>query len=64
MVKNSTASPRDAGDVGLIPVSARSPGAGHGNPLQHSCLKNPMDKGSLEGYSAWGCKESDMTEVI
>ena len=34
-----------AGDVGLIPGSGRSPGEGNGNPLQYSCLENPMDRG-------------------
>ena len=34
-----------AGDLGLIPGSGRSPGGGHGNPLQYSCLENPMDRG-------------------
>ena len=33
----------DAGDMGLIPGPGRSPGGGHGNPLQYSCLENPMD---------------------
>ena len=33
-----------AGDAGLIPGSGRSPGEGNGNPLQYSCLENPMDK--------------------
>ena len=33
------------GDLGLIPGSGRSPGGGHGNPLQYSCLQNPMDRG-------------------
>ena len=37
------ASARNAGDPGLIPGSGRSPGEGNGNPLQHSCLENPMD---------------------
>ena len=37
-------------------------GEGNGNPLQYSCLRNPMDKGSLAGYSPWGHKESDRTE--
>ena len=36
-------SARKAGDLGLIPGSGRSPGEGNGNPLQYSCLKNPMD---------------------
>ena len=34
----------NAGDTGSIPRSGRSPGGGNGNPLQHSCLKNPMDR--------------------
>ena len=37
---------RHRGDPGLIPGSGRSPGEGNGNPLQYSCLGNPMDKGS------------------
>ena len=45
MVKNP---PADAGDVGSIPGSGRSPGAGNGTPLQYSHLENPMDRG------AWG----------
>ena len=36
------------GDVGLIPGSGRSPGKGHGNPLQYSCLENPMDRGAWQ----------------
>ena len=36
----------NAGDLGLIPGLARSPGGGHGNPLQYSCLENPMDRGA------------------
>ena len=43
MVKNPPANP---GDVGSIPVLGRSPGGGHGNPLQCSCLENPMDRGA------------------
>ena len=53
-----------AGDPGLIPGSGRSPGVGHGNPLQYSCLENPHGQRSLAGYSPWGCKESDMTERL
>ena len=34
------------GDLGSIPGSGRSPGGGHGNPLQYSCLENPMDRGA------------------
>ena len=36
------------GDLGSIPGSARSPGEGNGNPLQYSCLKNPMDRGAWQ----------------
>ena len=36
----------NAGDTGSIPGSGRSPGGGHGNPLQYSCLENPMDRGA------------------
>ena len=38
--------PAYAGDSGLIPGSERSPGGGNGNPVQSSCLKNPMDRGA------------------
>ena len=46
MVKNPFASSGDITDVGSIPVSGRSPGEGNGNPLQYSCLGNPMDRGA------------------
>ena len=36
----------NAGDLGLIPGSGRSPGEGNGNPLQYSCLENPMNRGA------------------
>ena len=36
----------NAGDLGSVPGSGRSPGEGHGNPLQYSCLENPMDRGA------------------
>ena len=45
VVKNPPANAGDARDMGLIPESGRSPGGGHGNPLQYSCLENPMDRG-------------------
>ena len=38
----------NAGDLGLIPKSGRSPGKGNGNPLQYSCLENSMDKGAWQ----------------
>ena len=43
-----------AGDLGSLPGLKRSPGGGHGNPLQYSCLQNPHGKRSLVGYSPWG----------
>ena len=45
-VKNLPANARDAGDSNSIPGSGRSPGEGSGNPLQYSCLENPMDRGA------------------
>ena len=45
MVKSPPADALDIGDEGLIPGSGISPGGGHGNPLQYSCLENPMDRG-------------------
>ena len=44
MVKNLPASAGDRRDMGSIPGLGRSLGGGHGNPLQHSCLENPMDR--------------------
>ena len=51
-------------DLGLIPGLGRSSGEGNGNPLQYSCLENPMDGWSLVGYSLWGHKELKMTERL
>ena len=44
MVKNPPASAGDAGDLGSVPGSGRSPGEGNGNLLHYSCLENPMDR--------------------
>ena len=52
-----------AGDPGSIPGSGR-PGEGYGNPLQCSCLKNPMDGGTWRIYSPWGLKESDTIDRL
>ena len=46
VVKNPHANAEDIRDVGWIPGSGRSPGEGHGNPLQYSCLENLMDRGA------------------
>ena len=48
----------NAGDVGLIPGTGRSPGEGNGSPLQHSCLGSPMDRGAWRA-TAHGDAESD-----
>ena len=61
VVKNPSA---NAGDIGLIRGSGRSPGEGNGNPLQYSCLENPIDGGTWLGYNPWGHKESDTTERL
>ena len=57
LVKSLSANAGDARDTGLVVGSGRSPVGGNGNPLQYSCLDNPMDR------EAWrGGKELDMTE--
>ena len=60
MVEHPSASAEDTGDVGLVLGSGRSPGGGHGSPLQCSRLENPMDGG------AWrrGLRELDLTEQL
>ena len=64
VVKNLPASAGDIRDAGWIPESGRSPGGGHGNPLQYSCLGNPHgQRRSLVGYTLWGRKELDTTEA-
>ena len=62
MGKKSACNAGDAGDVSLVSGSGRSPGGGHGNPLQYSHLENPHGQRSLAGYRPRGCKESAMTE--
>ena len=54
--------PVNAGDMGLIPGSGRSPGEGNGNPLQYSCLENSMDRVAWQATVHWGCKELNKTE--
>ena len=55
VVKNLPGRAGDVRDMGSIP------GGGNGNPLQHSCLENPMDC-SLASYSSWGCKEAQLSD--
>ena len=47
-VKNLPANAGDTGDAGSEPGSGRSPGVGNGNPLQYTCLENPMDRGAWQ----------------
>ena len=51
----------NAGDLGLIPRSGRSPREGNDNPLQYPCLENPMDRGAWQAAVHGVAKESDMT---
>ena len=64
VVKNLHANAKDIRDKGSIPGSGRSPEGGHGNPLQYSCLENPMDTRSLAGYNPQGHKELDTPEWL
>ena len=63
MVKNAPAKAGAAGDLGLIPGLGRSPGGGNGNTPVFLPGKSHRPR-SLVGYSAWGCKESNMTEQL
>ena len=62
---NSKASVYNAGDLGLIPGSGRSPGEGNGTPLQYPCLENPMDRGTwkaaVHGVAEGWTRLSDFT---
>ena len=58
MVKNT---PLNAGDMDSIPGSGRYPGEGNGNPLQYSCLGNPMDRGGWQATVRVVTKELDTT---
>ena len=54
----------NAGDLGSAPGLGKSPGGGHGNPLQYSCLENSHGQRSLVACRTQGLKESDMTEQL
>ena len=62
LVMNLPANAGDIKDMGSIPGSGRSPGGGSGNPLQYSCLENPMDRGALQTI-VHKVTESDTTEA-
>ena len=62
VVKNLPANAGDVREVGLIPGSGRSPAGGQGNPVQDSCLENPMDRGAWRA-TVNRVTESDSTEV-
>ena len=62
-VKIPPAHAGDAGEAGSIPGLGRSLGGGHGNPLQDSCLENPMDRGTWWATVHGGHKDSDTTEM-
>ena len=58
------ASACNAGDLGSTPGLGRSPGERNGNPLQYSCLENPIDREAWWAILHWGSKESDTTERL
>ena len=64
VVKNLLASAGDVRDMGSMPETGRSPGGEYGNPLQYSCLANPMDRGAWQAVVHGGCRELDMTERL
>ena len=62
VVKDLYADAGDMRDAGSVPGVGRSPGGGHGNPLQHSCLKTPIDRGAWWA-TVHGVAELDTTEA-
>ena len=54
----------NVGDLGSIPGLERSPGGGHGNPFQYSCLENTNGQKEPGGLQSMGCKDSDTTELL
>ena len=63
VVKNSPANAGEIRDASLIPGSGRSPGRGHGNPLQYSCLENPMERGIWQASVQRAAKSWTQTEA-
>ena len=62
VVKNLPANAGDERDLGSTPESGRSPAGGHGNPLQYSCLENPMDRGAWRA-TVYKFEKADTTEA-
>ena len=62
VIKNPPANAGDRGDAGSMPGSGRSPGGGHGNPLQYSFLEKSMNRGDWQVHP-WGYQALDMTEA-
>ena len=62
VLKKLPANAVDIRDTGSVPGSGRSPGGGRGNPLQFSCLENPIDRGTWQAAVHW-VAESDTTEA-
>ena len=62
VVKTLPANARDIRDAGSIPGLGRSPGGGHGDPLQYPCLENPMDRGAWQA-TVHEVTESDRTKM-
>ena len=63
VVKTLSANSEDIRDLGSIPGSERFPGGGRGNPLQYSCLKNPLDRGAWWAMVHRVNKQLDMNEA-
>ena len=62
-VKNLPANAGDVRDTGLIPGSGRSPGGAQGNPLQCSCLENPMDRGAWRLQSMGSQSQTQLSDL-
>ena len=63
VIKTLPANAGELRDLGLIPASGRSPGGGHGDPFQYSCLENPMDGGAWKAMGSQSHREPDRTEA-